>query len=125
MITAPARTWFAVSRKESLPGMVDHPNAKELTGQAEAALEAGQRDEARALLQEAIRQESQYAPAWLALAQTDDNFAEQRVHLKRVLEIDPQNAEAQAQFEALTGKSAYARPPSSRRVNMDRWYRLV
>jgi hypothetical protein len=105
--------------------MTDRPSAEELTRQAEAGLEAGQRTEARTLLQQAIRQESQYAPAWLALAQTDDSLAEQRVHLKRVLEIEPQNAVAQAHFEALTGKSAYARPPSSRRVDMDRWDRLL
>lgn len=71
-----------------------------------AALKAGQRVRARALLQEVVREQPDNVAAWLWLSGTVDTDNERRECLERVLEVDPDNPHAKKGLERLGPRTA-------------------
>ncbi len=74
--------------------------ARELRQRGIAAAKAGQKDEARQLLQQSIRLDPTSEAAWLWLASVVNTPAERRFCLEKLLEINPQNETA---LKALSG----------------------
>ena len=68
--------------------------ARDLRQRGIAAAKAGQRDEARALLQQSIRIEPNNEAAWLWLASVARDAEERRFSLEKLLEINPNNEHA-------------------------------
>ncbi len=65
---------------------------------ATAALESGEREAARALLEQVVRADPRSEHGWLALAQAVESEAERRFCLMQVLALDGANAAAQQQL---------------------------
>jgi tetratricopeptide (TPR) repeat protein len=82
--------------------------AQQLLQQGIAAAKAGQRDEARRLLQEAIRRDATNETAWLWLSGVASNDEERIFCLMKILEINPSNQNALKGLAKLGVK-----PPSS------------
>jgi hypothetical protein len=76
-------------------------NTNDLLSQGVAALKAGQRAEARTLLQQVIKQDKQNEMAWLWLSGAVDTDKERRICLQRVLAINPSNEVAQRGLQHL------------------------
>jgi len=68
--------------------------ARDLRQRGIAAAKAGQREEARALLQQSIRIEPNNEAAWLWLASVARDAEERRFCLEKLLEINPTNEHA-------------------------------
>ncbi|HMQ35069.1 MAG TPA: hypothetical protein PKD53_30405, partial [Chloroflexaceae bacterium] len=83
--------------------------AQGLTEQGVAALRAGDREAARALLAAAVRADPGDARAWLWLSGALADPAAQRYCLERALALDPASAPARAGLEAL-GADEHERP---------------
>ena len=81
--------------------------ARDLRQRGIAAAKAGQRDEARALLQQSIRLDPRSEAAWLWLASVARDPEERRFSLEKLLEINPNNETA---LKALGGSPADASP---------------
>jgi len=71
-----------------------------------AALKAGQRIRARALLQEVVREQPDNVAAWLWLSGAVETDDERRECLERVLEVDPNNPHAKKGLERLGPRTA-------------------
>lgn len=67
---------------------------QKLYQQAVQAAKAGNRVEARELLEQVVEEDEQNVRAWLALARLTDNLNEKRICLTTVLQLDPNNATA-------------------------------
>lgn len=76
-------------------------DARELRQQGIRAAKAGQKDEARRLLQQSLRLEPDSEPAWLWLASVASNTRERVFCLNKVLEINPNNDTALKALEGL------------------------
>lgn len=81
--------------------------ARELRQRGIAAAKAGQREEARALLQQSIRIDPGSEAAWLWLASVARDAEERRFSLEKLLEINPNNETA---LKALGAMPADASP---------------
>src|SRR5690606_19050737 len=93
--------------------------ARELRQQGIAAAKAGQKDQARQLLQQSIRIEPNNEAAWLWLASVARDQRERVFCLQKILEINPNNETAIRALEGLTGATeAPAAPatPSAKRI---------
>lgn len=84
--------------------------ADQLTQQAIAAAQAGDRDEARALLQQATELDPRNAEAWLWLAGVVDELEEKRRCFQRVLELEPYNEQARLGLQRVEAKLGIAEP---------------
>lgn len=82
-----------------------------LTARGIAALRAGDRAAARALLAAAVREDPADALAWLWLSGALDDPAAQRQCLERALALDPACAPARAGLAALGAAGGHAGPP--------------
>lgn len=69
--------------------------------QAIAYAQAGQRDEAHALLEQILRQDPQMTAAWLWLATVANSDDERTNALLQVIKLDPTNASARSALEKL------------------------
>lgn len=78
----------------------DLDDARELRQQGIRAAKAGQKDEARQLLQQSLRIDPDSEPAWLWLASVANNNRERVFCLNKVLELNPNNETA---LKALQG----------------------
>ncbi|MCZ7541256.1 MAG: hypothetical protein M5U29_15360 [Anaerolineae bacterium] len=76
-----------------------------------ALAQAGQRSDARRLLEEVVAADPQQALAWMWLATVADDRDERVRCLTRALELEPGNRAAQEAYQQLTGQ-VYAPPPS-------------
>jgi tetratricopeptide (TPR) repeat protein len=76
--------------------------ARELRTKGIAAAKAGNKDEARQLLQQSVRLEPRNEAAWLWLASVARDSTERRFCLEQVISINPGNATAQQALDALT-----------------------
>lgn len=90
----------------------------DLLQQGIAALKAGHKPAARALLARALRRDGQNETAWLWLSGAVETDEERRRCLLRVLEINPDNELARRGLEALPGqpagpRAAAAAPPAA------------
>jgi len=74
---------------------------QEMIQQANDAIAAGEIDTARDLLQEATDQDPENAVVWLLMAQVVDDENEKRICLSNVLQIDPENSQAQQLLDDL------------------------
>jgi competence protein ComEC len=83
---------------------------EDLIKQAIQAARAGDRHQAQALLNEAVQQEPQNAHAWYLLSQVADTHEEAVRCLERVLEIVPDNAQAQSRLASIKARPYLARP---------------
>ena len=79
--------------------------------QAIALAQAGQRSDARRLLEEVVAADPQQALAWMWLATVADDRDERVRCLTRTLELEPGNRAAQEAYQQLTGQ-VYAPPPT-------------
>lgn len=86
--------------------------AKELRQQGIAAAKAGQKDEARHLLQQSIRLEPNSEAAWLWLASVARETREREFCLQKILEINPNNETANKALEQLQQEQAASAPPT-------------
>ncbi len=78
------------------------------------ALQAGDRDHARNLLQQAVAQEPNNEMAWYYLAATQSDLILRRQNLERVLAINPNNSRAQEVLnQTLASLGAQNSPPAS------------
>ncbi len=77
-----------------------------------AAAKAGQRIEARRLLEQVLEIDDNNEQAWLVLASVVDTLRERRICLENVLEINPGNERARQALEKLGPESATAQPAS-------------
>ncbi len=75
--------------------------AKELRRQGIAAAKAGQKDQARQLLQQSLRLEPGSEVGWLWLASVAQNQRERMFCLHKLLEINPNNEMAQQSLQSL------------------------
>jgi hypothetical protein len=66
-----------------------------------AAVNAGQKTEARRILMQVVRQDKRNEMAWLWLSGTVDTDEERRICLENVLAIDPNNGAARRGLEHL------------------------
>src|SRR5215813_6161482 len=69
--------------------------AKELRRQGIAAAKAGQKDQARQLLQQSLRLDPKSEVGWLWLASVANDERERLFYLHKLLEINPNNEMAQ------------------------------
>lgn len=88
-------------------------DARALRQQGIAAAKAGQRDGARALLQQAIRLEPANEAAWMWLASVARDQRERVFALQKLLELNPDNETAQRALEKLLAASGPETPPPS------------
>lgn len=79
--------------------------ARELRTRGIAAAKAGQKDEARALLQESVRIEPNNEAAWLWLASVARDPRERLFCLEKVLGINPLNETARKAVDAMQGST--------------------
>jgi len=82
----------------------------EMLQQAVAAAQAGDAAGARRILSELVRQHPREARAWYLLSQVVEQPERAEYCLKKVLEIDPQNAKARQRLETLKTGSPPAAP---------------
>ncbi|MDX2138997.1 MAG: tetratricopeptide repeat protein [Chloroflexota bacterium] len=88
--------------------------ARELRQQGIAAAKAGQREQARQLLQQAIRLEPRNEAAWLWIASVARDQRERVFCLRKLLEINPNNEQAlKALRQIETGEAPPAPPPGT------------
>ncbi|WP_129632790.1 YIP1 family protein [Candidatus Oscillochloris fontis] len=91
------------------------PDSTHLLEQGRAAIQAGDRARARALLMAAVRANPQSAAAWLWLSGVLDTPAQQRECLQRALALEPDNLLAQRGLAALQRAEEVAPPlPATR-----------
>jgi tetratricopeptide (TPR) repeat protein len=96
---------------------VSSDQARELRQQGIAAAKAGQKDQARQLLQQSIRIESNNEAAWLWLASVARDQRERIFCLQKILEINPTNETALRALEGINPPDApAAAAPSTKRV---------
>ncbi|MDZ4768267.1 MAG: tetratricopeptide repeat protein [Chloroflexota bacterium] len=76
-------------------------DAREMRQQGIRAAKAGQKEEARRLLQQSLRVEPDSEPAWLWLASVANNNRERIFCLNKVLELNPRNETALKALESL------------------------
>jgi hypothetical protein len=81
--------------------------------QAVAAMKAGRKDDARAILLDVVEQDERHETAWLYLSALVDTLEEQQICLENVLAINPANAKARKGLEALSQKLAAQKPGST------------
>ena len=91
-------------------------DAKELRVRGIAAAKAGDRDEARRLLQSAIRLEPDNEVAWLWLASVARDVQERLFCLEKLLQINPNNESARKAMATLTGQAEPAPAPAIRPI---------
>lgn len=101
-------------------------DARALRQQGIAAAKAGQKEQARALLQQAIRLEPGSEAAWMWLASVARDPRERIFALQKLLEINPDNATARQALESLltaqpqpAQTGPFARAPESPRPEAD------
>lgn len=87
-----------------------HDEAKTLRLRGIEAARQGNKDEARALLQQAIRLDPTSEPAWLWLASVVNDPRERAFCLEKTLELNPANETALRALAALQGKPAQEGP---------------
>ncbi len=90
--------------------------AKDLRQRGIAAAKAGDKEQARKLLQQSIRLEPKSEPAWLWLASVARDARERLFCLQKILEINPSNEQALKalrQLEASMGATASPAAPES------------
>lgn len=85
--------------------------ARELRARGIAAAKAGNKEEARQLLQQSVRIEPRNEAAWLWLASVARDAGERKFCLEQVITINPSNPTALQALQALSGTSSAA-PPS-------------
>jgi hypothetical protein len=81
--------------------MIDAPNPTELIKRGQAAARVGRRDEAREILRRAVELAPNQAEAWLELAGVEEDPAQKKACLERVLTLDPGRMEARLGLEML------------------------
>lgn len=86
--------------------------ARELRQQGITAAKAGNKDEARRLLQQSIRLEPDNESGWLWLASVARDAQERVFCLNRILEINPNNETAQKALEGLQAASTTPQAPA-------------
>jgi tetratricopeptide (TPR) repeat protein len=91
-------------------------DAKDLRVRGIAAAKAGNRDEARRLLQSAIRLEPDNEVAWLWLASVARDVQERVFCLERLLQMNPNNESARKALAALKGEQEPAPAPAIRPI---------
>lgn len=87
--------------------------ARALRQQGIAAAKAGQKDEARVLLQQAIRLEPGNEAAWMWLASVARDQRERVFALQKLLEINPNNTTARQALDSLSAGQSPPTPPAS------------
>lgn len=87
-------------------------DGRELRQRGIALAKAGDKDEARRLLQQSIRLEPTNEAAWLWLASVARDGRERAFCLNKVLEINPNNEAARQAMDALLAAEAAAAPPA-------------
>jgi tetratricopeptide (TPR) repeat protein len=90
---------------------VSSDQARELRQQGIAAAKAGQKDQARQLLQQAIRIEPDNEAAWLWLASVARDQRERVFCLQKILEINPNNETALRALEGAMPSSPFSATP--------------
>ena len=90
--------------------IVPSEQARELRQQGILAAKAGQREEARRLLQQAIRLEPTSETAWLWLASVARDVREREFCLKRILELNPSHPQALQGMAALRSQQQPTAP---------------
>ncbi|MDX2162815.1 MAG: hypothetical protein SF162_15965 [bacterium] len=94
--------------------------ARELRQRGIAAAKAGQKEDARALLQQSIRIEPNNEAAWLWLASVARDAAERRFCLEKLLEINPNNETALKALGAMPAETGLRRIGEQKRATSDR-----
>jgi hypothetical protein len=74
---------------------------------AEQAIDEGDAQRAREILEAVIENDQRNVAAWLLMHRAVDDAGEKQICLENVLTLDPGNAEAQAAFERLRGEAAF------------------
>ena len=95
-----------------------HAQAIGLTDEAEGVLRSGNRSQAHSLFRRAIEADSQIERAWLGCAQTSDDPHAASSFVKHVLEINPQNLDAQEMYRVL-------QEPEQTKAGMGAWWRRL
>ena len=76
-------------------------NDNSLVEQGIAAMKAGDKAKAREILQQAVEENPENAKAWYVLAGAQTDLAARRQALEKVLELKPDNQQAQEQLDKL------------------------
>jgi tetratricopeptide (TPR) repeat protein len=82
--------------------MTDSINTKQLIERGQAAARVGRLEEARRYLREAVEREPDNVQAWLNLAGVENDPLEKQACFEAVLDLDPDNREAQLGLEMLS-----------------------
>ncbi len=85
--------------------MSDNPYVRQAILEAIQLAKEGRKAEARALIDELITDDPDNAPAWFVLAQLVEDRAHAIRCLRRVVELEPENARARAYLARLEGKA--------------------
>jgi len=80
---------------------VNQPSIGQLIQQALSEAKSGNRQKARDLLSQAVKQEPQSARAWYLLSQAVGDPEQSKQCLKKVLQLDPSNAQARERLQKL------------------------
>lgn len=88
-------------------------NVDALLQQGIAAIKAGNRAEARKVLEQVVEVSDQNEQAWLWLSACVDSLQDQKTCLENVLALNPNNAKARKGLEAVNQQLSAASPPST------------
>src|SRR5262245_5039834 len=96
--------------------LVDHSGRIEmsinLSEQGIAAFKAGNKDQARQLLSQAVQQDPNDEQAWYYLAAAVDNPAQRKMALEKVLAINPNNDRARQVLDKVNAQLGNAESPA-------------
>ena len=84
--------------------------ARELRERGIQAAKAGQKDQARQLLQQSLKLDPRNEAAWLWLASVARDKRERMLSLQKLLEVNPNNETARKALQALESEAAPAAP---------------
>src|SRR5258708_1414119 len=87
------------------------PNIDAMVQEGIAAIKAGRKSDAKAVLMKAVELDEQNQQAWLWLSARVDTTDEQQICLENVLAINPANEKARKGLAAITKKATGGLPP--------------
>src|SRR5438105_15904979 len=86
------------------------PNVDSMVQEGIAAIKAGRKSDAKAVLMKAVELDEQNEQAWLWLSACVDTTDEQQICLENVLAINPANEKARKGLAAITKKTTREMP---------------